>query len=160
MCEHTVTAQESNLLQRLRSAVPSVGAMQETSIGISGGTSSDVTTVSSPSVPKNTLTKSGKHSKQRKGCIITSNSFKLLIAFAVGQITQLVLQGMVVSLNMWDNKRVLFCSAFGFVILFAVISGVVIADKQDEKLERDYKEKKSYLDWAKIPEDETDAVKK
>lgn len=107
---------------------------------------------------KTTSTKSGKHRKLRKGCIGTSK--KLLIAFAVGQITQLVLHGMVVSLNMWDNRRVLFCAAFGFVILFAAISGVVIADKQDAKLEREFKEKKSYLDWAKISEGEADAVNK
>ena len=85
-----------------------------------------------------------------------SKSAKILIAFAVGQITQLVLHGMVVSLNMWDNKRVLFCAAFGFVILFAAIAGVVIARQQDTKLEKDFKEKKSYLDWAAIPEDDVE----
>ena len=87
-----------------------------------------------------------------------SKSAKILIAFAVGQITQLVLHGMVVSLNMWDNKRVLFCAAFGFVILFAAIAGVVIARQQDTKLEKDFKEKKSYLDWAAIPEDDVEVV--
>lgn len=82
-----------------------------------------------------------------------SKSTKLLIAFAVGQVTQLVLHGMVVSLNMWDNRRVVFCGAFGFVILFAAIVGVFIAGQQDAKLEKEYKEKKSYLEWAEIPED-------
>ena len=82
-----------------------------------------------------------------------SKSAKLLVAFAVGQVTQLVLHGMVVSLNMWDNRRVLFCAAFGFVILFAAIAGTVIAKGQDAKLEKEYKEKKSYFDWAEIPED-------
>ena len=88
-----------------------------------------------------------------------SKSAKLLTAFAVGQVTQLVLHGMVVSLNMWDSRRVIFCGAFGFVILFAAIAGVVIAGGQDAKLEKEFKEQKSYLDWAEIPEDGADADK-
>lgn len=82
-----------------------------------------------------------------------SKSTKLLIAFAVGQVTQLVLHGMVVSLNMWDNRRVMFCAAGGFVILFAAIAGTVIAKGQDAKLDKEFKEKRSYFDWAEIPED-------
>lgn len=82
-----------------------------------------------------------------------SKSTKLLIAYAVGQVTQLVLHGMVVSLNMWDSRRVIFCAAFGFVILFAAIAGVFIAGQQDAKLDKEFKEKKTYLDWAEIPED-------
>ena len=58
------------------------------------------------------------------------NSTKILIAFALGQITQLVLQGVVISVNMWDNRRIPFCAAAGFVILFAVIMGVRIAAKE------------------------------
>ena len=88
-----------------------------------------------------------------------SKSAKLLVAFTVGQVTQLVLHGMVVSLNMWDSRRVIFCAAFGFVILFAAIAGVVIAGQQDAKLEKEYKEKKSYFDWAEIPEDGANADK-
>lgn len=61
---------------------------------------------------------------------------KLVLAFAIGQITQLVLQAVVVNLNMWDSRRVLFCAAAGFVILFAVIMGVRIAVR-DEAKEKD-----------------------
>ena len=89
-----------------------------------------------------------------------SKSTKLLIAFAVGQVTQLVLHGMVVSLNMWDSRRVIFCAAFGFVILFAAIAGVFIAGQQDAKLEKEYKEKKSYFDLAEISEDGANANSK
>ena len=80
-----------------------------------------------------------------------SKAGKLLTAFAVGQATQLVLHGMVVSLNMWDSRRVVFCAAFGFVILFAAIVGVLIAGGQKSAPAH---EKKTYFDWAKIPEDE------
>lgn len=80
-----------------------------------------------------------------------SKAAKLLIAFAIGQVTQLVLHGMVVSLNMWDNRRVLFCAAFGFVILFAAIAGVYIAGGSKSAPAH---EKRTYFDWAKIPEDE------
>lgn len=102
--------------------------------------------------------KSGNHMKSKRGFTGMSKSAKLLTAFAVGQITQLVLHGMVVSLNMWDSRRVIFCGAFGFVILFAAIAGVVIAGGQDAKLEKEFKEK-SYLEWAEIPEDGADADK-
>ena len=83
-----------------------------------------------------------------------SKTIKIVIAYVLGQITQLVLHGMVISLNMWDNKRIIFCSAFGFVILFAIISGIVISKGQDEKLEREFNppkhEKKSYKDYAEV----------
>ena len=81
---------------------------------------------------------------------------KLLIAYTLGQITQLVLHGMVVSLSMWDNRRVVFCAAGGFVILFAVVVGVFIAS--DRTVGEHAAEKKSYLDWAKIPEDEMEVL--
>lgn len=81
---------------------------------------------------------------------------KLLAAYALGQITQLVLHGMVVSLSMWDNKRVVFCAAGGFIILFAAVVGVFIST--DKSAGEHAAEKKSYLDWAKIPEDEAEVV--
>lgn len=63
----------------------------------------------------------------RKGIRYSS---KIIIAFVVGQITQLVLQGLVITLSMWDSRRILFCSAAGFIILFAVIMGVRIASRE------------------------------
>lgn len=57
-------------------------------------------------------------------------STKLIIAFAVGQITQLVFHGVVLSLAMWDSRRIPFCMAAGFIILFAVIMGVRIASRE------------------------------
>ena len=57
-------------------------------------------------------------------------STKVIVAFAVGQITQLVLQGLVISLNLWDSRRIPFCGAAGFIILFAVLVGVRIASRE------------------------------
>lgn len=57
-------------------------------------------------------------------------STKIIIAFAVGQITQLVLHGAVVTLSLWDNRRIPFCAAAGFIVLFAVIMGVRIASRE------------------------------
>ena len=85
-----------------------------------------------------------------------SKSAKLLTAFAVGQITQLVLHGMVVSLNMWDARRVIFCAAAGFVILFAAVTGVFIGGGQ-KVTPPSHEKPKSYLEWAEIAEDMTDA---
>lgn len=83
---------------------------------------------------------------------MNSKAVKLLVAYTVGQITQLVLHGMVVSLSMWDNKRVSFCAACGFVILFAAVVGVFIAGGV-EKAPPAHEKPKSYFDWAEIPED-------
>lgn len=63
----------------------------------------------------------------RKGVKYSS---KVILAFAVGQLTQLVLHGVVVSLSLWDNRRIPFCAAAGFIILFAVIMGVRIASRE------------------------------
>lgn len=72
----------------------------------------------------------------------------ILVAYLLGQVTQLVIHGMCLSFNMWSNRQIPFCTAAGFIILFAVIAGVYISKPQDEPK---HKEKKSYLDWAKIP---------
>ena len=82
----------------------------------------------------------------------------VLFAFVMGQVVQLVLHGMVVSMSMWDNRRVIFCAAGGFVILAAVIAGVIIASEQDERLEREYKHEKAYLDYAEIPQKSNEVV--
>lgn len=58
------------------------------------------------------------------------SSTKIIIAYTMGQVTQLVINGMEISLNMWDNRRIIFAAAAGFVILFAVIMGVRIAAKE------------------------------
>jgi hypothetical protein len=91
-----------------------------------------------------------------------SKTTKIIIAYALGQATQLVLHAMVVSLNLWDNRRIPYCLAGGFVILFAIISGIIISKGQDEKLEQEFNppkhEKKSYLDYAKVPEKTTEVV--
>ncbi len=56
-------------------------------------------------------------------------STQIIFAFVVGQITQLVLQAVVISLNLWDSHRIPFCSAAGFIVLFSVIMGVRIASR-------------------------------
>lgn len=58
------------------------------------------------------------------------NSTKLIIAFVIGQITQLVFHGLVISLAMWDSRRIPFCMAAGFIIIFAVVMGVRIASRE------------------------------
>ena len=63
----------------------------------------------------------------RKG---VKSSTKLIVAYALGQVTQLIIQGMEISLNMWDSRRILFAASAGFVILFAVLAGVRIASRE------------------------------
>lgn len=80
-----------------------------------------------------------------------SNTAKIIAAYVMGQVTQLVIHAICLN-NMYNYRQIPFCIAGGFVILFAIISGVWIANAK-EKSEPAH-EKKSYLDWAKIPEDE------
>ena len=68
------------------------------------------------------------------------NSTKILIAFVLGQVTQLIIQGVEISFSMWDNRRIPFALAAGFIILFAVIMGVRIAAKETAEVHRSYKE--------------------
>ncbi len=88
---------------------------------------------------------------------MSSNTVKILVAYVMGQATQLVIHGVVLANNMYNYRQVPFCLAGGFVILFAVISGVWIANSKGESKEPAH-EKKSYLDWAEIPEGENKVV--
>lgn len=67
-------------------------------------------------------------------------STKILIAFVLGQITQLIIQGVEISFAMWDNKRIMFAAAAGFVIFFAVLMGVRMAAKETAEAHRSYKD--------------------
>lgn len=93
-----------------------------------------------------------------------SKTAKVLLAYVAGQATQIVIHAMCLANNMYNYRQIPFCLAAGFVLLFAIVSGVWIANAK-EKTEPAH-EKKSYLDWAKIPEKEEmvvnpfDAVKK
>ena len=75
----------------------------------------------------------------------------IIVAFIVGQATQLVIHGVELSVNMWANRQIPFCLAGGFVILFALVSGVMIANSRDEQPEHEKDVKKDYLFWARIP---------
>lgn len=85
-----------------------------------------------------------------------SKAAKLLVAYALGQATQLVIHGVALTNNLYNYRQIPFCLACGFVILFAVISGVWIASGKTAG--EHTAEKKSYLDWAKIPEDEMEVL--
>ena len=67
-------------------------------------------------------------------------STKILIAFVLGQITQIVIQGVEISFAMWDNRRLAFAAAAGFVIFFAVLMGVRMAAKETAEAHRSYKD--------------------
>ena len=75
----------------------------------------------------------------------------IIVAFIVGQITQLVIHGVELSVNMWANRQIPFCLAGGFVILVALMAGVMIASSRDEQPEHEKDVKKDYLFWARVP---------
>ena len=78
-----------------------------------------------------------------------SNKTKILVAFVAGQATQLVVHGMALSFNMWNNRQIPFCLAAGFVVFFAILSGTLIATEKTEPAHE-----KTYKDWAKVPADD------
>lgn len=55
-------------------------------------------------------------------------STKLLIAFILGQAVQVILHA--VSMNFWENRRILFCCAAGFLVSVAVFAGVCITKEE------------------------------
>lgn len=79
----------------------------------------------------------------------------VLAAYVAGQATQLVIHGVVLANNMYNYRQIPFCLAGGFVILFAVLCGVWIATAKADKPAH---EKKTYLDWAKIPEEDIEVI--
>ena len=70
---------------------------------------------------------------------------KVLIAYVAGNIVQLILHAL--ANNTYLLHPILFCSAGGFLVLAAIIGGVMLAN--GEKVQ-----KKSYADYAKIPGEE------
>ena len=68
------------------------------------------------------------------------SSTKILIAFVVGQITQIVIHAVTISFAMWDSRRIPFCIAAGFVIFFAVLMGVRIAARETAIVHKTYKD--------------------
>lgn len=79
------------------------------------------------------------------------SSTKILVAFLVGQITQIIIQGMCISFSMWDNRRIAFSVAAGLIIFAAVLAGVRIAARETAAA---HQEHKSYADYAVPPEEE------
>lgn len=74
----------------------------------------------------------------------------IIIAYVLGQVTQLIIHGMVLNNNMYAYRQIPFCIAAGFVILFALIAGVALANRTIEKEE---KEDKAYWEkYAEIPD--------
>ena len=83
----------------------------------------------------------------------------IVLAYVAGQVTQLVIHGVVLANNMYNYRQIPFCLAGGFVILFAILSGVWIAGAKDaeavhlkdKNLDEEIQEKE-YERWAKAPE--------
>lgn len=67
---------------------------------------------------------------------------KIIIAFAVGQIIQVVLHA--TCFNWWGKYQLPFCIAGGVIILAAVIAGAWLAYRGVEQ-----QKPKSYADYAK-----------
>lgn len=73
----------------------------------------------------------------------------ILIAYVIGQATQLIIHGMCLSFNMYNYRQIPFCAAAGFIIIMAVVAGIQIQKYPTD--EPRHEQKKTYLDWAKIP---------
>ena len=79
---------------------------------------------------------------------VSLKTVSVIVAFVLGQATQLVIHGVCLANNMYNYRQIPFCLAGGFVILAAVIGGVVIAREQDDRLEREFKHEKSYMEYV------------
>lgn len=79
---------------------------------------------------------------------MNNKTAKIMVAFAIGQIVQVVLN--VLSRVAYMTAPVLFCGAAGFLFFMAIVSGIALANS-DSKVAH---EKKTYMDWAEIPNEE------
>ena len=63
---------------------------------------------------------------------MSKRGVRCLIAFILGQVIQLILHG--TCFNYWQQYQIPFCIAGGFLVVIAVLAGVIAAngDKKDE----------------------------
>lgn len=78
----------------------------------------------------------------------------IILAYMAGQATQLVIHGACLANNMYNYRQIRFCLAAGFILLFTLIAGAWIARGKAEKPAHE----KTYLDWAKIPEEDMEVI--
>lgn len=88
---------------------------------------------------------------------------KILLAYAAGQATQLIIHAMVLNNNMYAYRQIPFCCAAGFTILFALITGVFIAQRgaeieYEEEPKHAAKESKPYIEFVKEHVDVRDGI--
>ena len=84
-----------------------------------------------------------------------------LLIYAAGQATQIVIHAMCINNNMYSYKQIPFCIAAGFVLFFAVLSGILIAQKGNEEEYEPAHEApahKPYIDFVKEHTDVRDGI--
>lgn len=73
---------------------------------------------------------------------------KIILAYIIGQATQLVIHGFELSVSMWDSRQIPVCLAAGFLVLVAMMIGVYISNSENKKPESKHEKKTS--DWEAI----------
>jgi len=71
---------------------------------------------------------------------MSKTSTKIVIAFTLGQIAQIVFA--ILAKVSYMDRPVLFCAAAGFILLIAVFAGIWVAALDADKKQR------TYLDYA------------
>lgn len=97
----------------------------------------------------------------RKEVTTMSKTGRLLLAYAAGQATQLVIHAMCLNNNMYAYKQIPFCVAAGFVIFFALLTGVFISNRPEETADEPKhisKYVKPYIDYVKEHTEEKDTI--
>lgn len=78
---------------------------------------------------------------------------KVMIAYVLGQATQLILHGVCVSTSVWLNRHIPFCAAGGVLVLVAVICGVALAKDGEHRQDPEH----NYIVPIESVKDEEDA---
>ena len=76
-----------------------------------------------------------------------ANKTKIIVAYLAGQATQVLIHAMCLNNNMYSYKQIPFCIAAGFVIFFALVMGIQIANGELVQPET-----KSYAEHLKVEE--------
>ena len=72
---------------------------------------------------------------------MSKTTAKVLSAYIIGNVIQIVLA--VLAKVSFMSRPILFCAAAGFLVLFAIIGGITLADSEKKP-----EHKKSYKDYA------------
>lgn len=74
-----------------------------------------------------------KHQQRKTLVSVSCRGWRVLTAFILGQVVQLIIHATALNFNMWNHNQIKWCSAAGFIVTVAVFAGIRIAVKEGKE---------------------------